>query len=53
MREFTVTGIGAAVSLSMVLPGGGLTWGKQGDDWYIGIDNREFCVVPEAAVFGG
>jgi len=35
-------------------PGGGeLTWGKQGDEWYIGIENREFYVVPEAAVFGG
>ena len=33
--------------------GGGLTWGKQGDEWYIGIDNREFYVVPEAAVYGG
>ena len=33
--------------------GGRLTWGKQGDDWYIGIDNREFYIVPEAAVFGG
>lgn len=38
----------------LTTPGGGeLTWGKQGDDWYIGIDNREFYVVPEAAVFGG
>lgn len=35
-------------------PGGGeLTWGKQGDEWYIGIDNREFYVIPEAAVYGG
>lgn len=35
-------------------PGGGdLTWGKQDDIWYIGIDNREFYVVPEAAVYGG
>ena len=33
--------------------GGDLTWGKQGDEWYIGIDNREFYVVPEAAVYGG
>ena len=33
--------------------GGELTWGKQGDEWYIGIDNREFYVVPEAAVYGG
>jgi len=35
-------------------PGGGeLTWGKQGDEWYIGIDNRVYYAVPEAAVFGG
>lgn len=35
-------------------PGDGeLTWGKQGDEWYIGIDNWEFYVVPEAAVYGG
>ena len=32
---------------------GDLTWGKQDDNWYIGIDNREFYVVPEAAVYGG
>ncbi len=35
-------------------PGGGdLTWGKQGDDWYIGIDDKEFYIVPETAVKGG
>jgi len=33
--------------------GGDLTWGKQGGEWYIGIDDREFYVVPEAAVYGG
>jgi len=33
--------------------GGDLTWGKQGDEWYIGIDNREFYIVPEAAISGG
>ena len=33
--------------------GGELTWGKQGDDWYIGIDDREFYIIPEAAVSGG
>ncbi len=33
--------------------GGDLTWGKQGDEWYIGIDDREFYIVPEAAVYGG
>lgn len=32
---------------------GRLTWGKQGDDWFIGIDGREFYVIPEAAVAGG
>ena len=35
-------------------PGGGeLTWDKPGDEWHIGIDQREFYVVPEAAVHGG
>jgi hypothetical protein len=33
--------------------GGNLTWGKEGGTWYIGIDDREFYVVPEGAVFGG
>lgn len=33
--------------------GGDLTWGKQSDLWYIGIDNREFYIVPDAAIFGG
>jgi len=33
--------------------GGDLTWGKQGDDWYIGIDYHEFYIVPDAAVTGG
>lgn len=32
---------------------GRLTWGKDGDTWFIGIDNREFYIVPEAAVNGG
>ena len=32
---------------------GQLAWGKDGDTWYIGIDEREFFVVPEAAVVGG
>lgn len=32
---------------------GRLTWGKQGDDWFIGIDGREFYVIPEAVVNGG
>ena len=33
--------------------GGNLTWGRDGGDWYIGVDNREFYVVPEAAIYGG
>jgi hypothetical protein len=32
---------------------GRLDWGKQGDEWYIGIDDREFYIVPDAAVYGG
>ena len=32
---------------------GRLTWGKDGDTWYIGIDEREFYVVPDAAIHGG
>lgn len=32
---------------------GKLTWGKQGDDWFIGIDGREFYVIPDAVVNGG
>jgi len=30
-----------------------LTWGKDGDTWYIGIDNYEFYAVPDAAIYGG
>ncbi len=33
--------------------GGDLTWGKDGDDWYIGVDNREVIIIPDAAVYGG
>jgi len=33
--------------------GGELTWGKEeSGDWYIGIDNREFYIIPEAAIYG-
>lgn len=32
---------------------GELDWDKQGDNWYIGIDDREFYIVPEAFVLGG
>ena len=32
---------------------GTLTSGKEGDSWYIGIDDCEFYIVPEAAVYGG
>ncbi|MCV2867629.1 hypothetical protein OEW28_03190 [Defluviimonas sp. WL0002] len=31
----------------------GLTWAKDGDNWYVGIGGREYYIVPEAAVFGG
>jgi hypothetical protein len=33
--------------------GGRLTWGKSGDEWFVGIDDREFYIVPEAAIYGG
>ncbi|ELR99069.1 hypothetical protein [Gloeocapsa sp. PCC 73106] len=29
-----------------------LTWGKEDDTWYIGINNQEFYIVPEAAILG-
>lgn len=32
---------------------GKLDWGKQGDEWYIGIDNNLFIIIPDAAVYGG
>jgi len=32
---------------------GDLEWDKQGDNWYIAIDDREFYIVPEAFVLGG
>ncbi|MBR8829507.1 MAG: hypothetical protein DSM107014_16695 [Gomphosphaeria aponina SAG 52.96 = DSM 107014] len=33
--------------------GGELTWGKEENgDWYIGIDNQEFYIIPEAAIYG-
>lgn len=32
---------------------GNLTWGKQGDEWSIGIDRQLFIDIPEAAVYGG
>lgn len=31
---------------------GDLTWGKENDTWYIGINNQEFYIVPEAAIYG-
>ncbi len=35
-------------------PGTGeLSWGRQEDNWEIGIDGREFYRVPDAAVYGG
>ena len=32
--------------------GGELTWGKEDDNWFVGIDNREFYVIPEIVVYG-
>lgn len=33
--------------------GARLTWGKQGDDWYIGINNYEYYIIPDAVILGG
>jgi hypothetical protein len=36
--------------------GGKLDWGKDGDEWYIGIDDgsdKLFIIIPDAAVNGG
>jgi hypothetical protein len=33
--------------------GGKLDWGKDGDEWYIGIDSKLFIIIPDAAVNGG
>ncbi len=32
---------------------GDLDWGKDGDEWYIGIDRNLFIIIPDAAVYGG
>jgi hypothetical protein len=32
---------------------GGINRGKHGDDYYVGIDNHEFYIVPDAAIHGG
>ena len=32
---------------------GDLTWGKDGDEWYIGIDRNLFIIIPDAAIYGG
>jgi len=32
---------------------GKVDWSKHGDDYYVGIDNHEFYIVPEAAIHGG
>lgn len=32
---------------------GDLNWGKSGDEWYIGIDNKLFIIIPDAAIYGG
>ena len=36
--------------------GGKLDWGKDGDEWYIGItegNDKLFIIIPDAAVYGG
>lgn len=39
---------------SVTTPGGGyLSWQRQEGDWYISIDDNEFYIVIEAAVYGG
>lgn len=30
-----------------------LTWGKQDDNWFIGLGGEEFYIVPEAVITGG
>lgn len=30
-----------------------LDWGKQGDEWSIGIGGKLFIVIPDAAIYGG
>ena len=35
-----------------VTNGARLTWTKDGDEWHIVIDDREFLVVSEAMIFG-
>lgn len=32
---------------------GKISWGKQSDNWFIGIDNNEFYIVVDAAIMGG
>lgn len=32
---------------------GRLTWGKENDVWSIGIDGREFYVIPDSVIVGG
>ena len=33
--------------------GGRLTLGQADGSWYLGIDDREFHMAPEAAIYGG
>jgi hypothetical protein len=33
--------------------GGKLDWGRQGDEWFIGIDNKLFVIIVDAAIYGG
>lgn len=32
---------------------GQLDWGKVDDNWYIGIKDKLFIIIPDAAVYGG
>ncbi len=32
---------------------GPLDWGKDGDQWFIGVDRNLFIIIPDAAIFGG
>jgi hypothetical protein len=32
--------------------GGDLNWSKENDTWYIGINDQEFYLVPDAAIYG-
>ena len=45
---------GRGILLASSTPGSGtLTSSKDGDTWYLSINDNEYYVVPEAAIFGG